>query len=69
MAVPVPAGDSTITFRFKAAGLKTGRIASVCGITILIGYVAIDYYRRKKRGEDVKIPVIGHFMKSSGAKK
>lgn len=49
MAVAVPAGESEIVFRFKAAGLTEGQIASVCGVVILAGYIAADYALRKKR--------------------
>lgn len=58
MAVAVPAGDSTITFKFKAPGLTVGRIASVGGLAVLGIYWYIDYDRRRKRGENPEIPVI-----------
>ncbi|MBQ7186320.1 MAG: YfhO family protein [Ruminococcus sp.] len=67
MAVPVPAGDSTITFKFKAQGLTLGRAASAGAAAVLVIYWVVDCQRRKKRGEDVKIPVISRFMKKKGA--
>ena len=67
MAVRVPAGDSTIRFTFKAPGLTLGRAASAGAAAILVIYWVVDYQRRKKRGEDVKIPVISRFMNKKGA--
>ena len=58
MAVPVPAGDSTITFTFKAQGAKLGKIASLSGLAILAVYWIADFRKRKKNGEDPDIPVI-----------
>ena len=52
MAVPVPAGDSTITFRFKAAGLTAGRIATGFGIAALTAYIAVNYAMTKKKGKE-----------------
>ena len=65
--VRVPAGDSTIRFTFKAPGLTLGRAASAGAAAILVIYWVVDYQRRKKRGEDVKIPVISRFMNKKGA--
>jgi uncharacterized membrane protein YfhO len=62
MAVPVPAGDSTITFKFRAQGLTLGRTASVCALSVLVIYWVIDYDRRKKRGEDPKIPIVSRII-------
>ncbi|SDB08334.1 Uncharacterized membrane protein YfhO [Ruminococcaceae bacterium FB2012] len=62
MAVAVPAGDSTITFKFKAQGLTLGRVASAGAAAVLIIYWVVDYERRKKRGEDPKIPIVSRFI-------
>lgn len=69
MAVLVPAGDSTIKFSFKAEGLTLGRIATAGGIAVLVIYWVVDYDRRKKRGEEVSIPVISRFLSRKSAPK
>ena len=69
MAVPVPAGDSTITFHFKAGGATLGQIASVGGIAVLIVYWVVDYDRKKKRGENPAIPIVTRLSKRLGSKK
>lgn len=51
MAVAVPAGESEIVFRYKAAGLTLGRAASAGALVILVGYIAADHVMRKKRRE------------------
>ncbi|MBR6103117.1 MAG: YfhO family protein [Ruminococcus sp.] len=52
MAVPVPAGESTVTFHFKATGLTAGRVASCVGAALLIGYIAADVVLRKKKEKE-----------------
>ncbi len=50
MAVKVPAGDSTITFRYKTAGLSEGKVISCIGLAVLIAYMSAGYvYSRKKK--------------------
>lgn len=55
MAVAVPAGESTIQFSFKAAGLTAGRIISVSSLAALAAYIGINYaiVRKKKQSEEV----------------
>ncbi len=66
MAVKVPAGDSTITFRFKAGGSTVGKAASISGLAILAVYWIADYNRRKNRGEDPSIPIVTSLKKKLG---
>ncbi len=51
MAVPVPAGESTIVFRFKAAGSTVGKVASVSGLALLGVYIAAGYVSRRRQGD------------------
>ncbi len=49
MAVKCPAGDSSITFRYKTAGLAEGQIISIVGAGILAIYLAAAYVTKKKQ--------------------
>lgn len=49
MAVKVPAGDSTIKFSYKTAGLSEGRAITFIGIGIFIVYVAASYVLGRKK--------------------
>lgn len=57
MAVKCPAGDNTITFRYKTAGLAEGKIISAAGWGILLIYVAAGYIYGKKRPEKVLVSI------------
>lgn len=41
MAVPVPAGDSEITFTYHTSGLKAGALLSLGGLVLFAGYLTI----------------------------
>lgn len=57
MAVKCPAGDNTITFRYKTAGLAEGKIISAAGWGILLIYIAAGYIYSKKHPEKVLISI------------
>ena len=41
MAVPVPAGDSEITFTYHTPGLKAGALLSLGGLVLFAGYLTV----------------------------
>ena len=59
MAVKCPAGDNTITFRYKTAGLAEGKIISLAGWGILVVYIAANFAYRKKHPEKVLVTASG----------
>lgn len=48
MAVEAPAGDNEIVFTYETPGLKIGIIISGIAGVILLGYLLVIYYLRKK---------------------
>lgn len=59
MAVKCPAGDNTITFRYKTAGLAEGKIISLAGWGIFVVYIAANFAYRKKHPEKVLVTASG----------
>ena len=56
MAVPVGEGESQIVFTYKTPGLTLGTVASVCGVALLIIYLAAAFVFNRKHPVSVSYP-------------
>ncbi|HSJ23843.1 MAG TPA: YfhO family protein [Longimicrobiales bacterium] len=58
-AVPVPAGQSTVTLRYTPAALRTGAIISLAVLLLLLGVVAAGAVGERRRGTAITVGEAG----------
>ena len=55
--VPVPAGESTVVFRYRPTSVRLGAAISLISILGLVGYGIVRALRRRAgSGENVRVP-------------